>query len=77
MTYGIALIIAGVFLIASSFIFGFINIGKQARTIFNGDNDKIVSGFGGTFTRHLFAIAGLVVGGLIAFIGIVILYFGY
>ena len=77
MTYGIALIITGIFIVASSFIFGLINIGKQARTIFKGDAEKTVSGFGGTFTRHLFAIAALVVGGFLAFIGIAMLYFGY
>ena len=77
MTYGIALIIAGVFIVASSFIFGLINIGKQARTIFKGDTEKTVSGFGETFARHLGAIAGLAIGGLIAFVGIAMLYFGY
>jgi hypothetical protein len=77
MAYGIAFIFAGVFIAVGSFIFAVFNIGRQAMRTFNSNTELSTSGHGGTFARHLGAMTGLVIGGLIAFIGIAMFYFGY
>lgn len=67
----IGLIILGLVIAAGSFIFAAVNMGKQVRDVFAGDSDPF-SGFAGMFTRHIGAMIGMVVGGLIAAIGVVL-----
>ncbi len=77
MTCGIALTIVGILIAVGSFIFALFNMGKQAKRTFDGNIEQALSGFGETFARHLGAIAGLIIGGLIAFVGIAMFFFGY
>lgn len=77
MTYGIALIIVGALVAVGSVIYALFNMGRQAKRIFGGNFDQALSGYGGAFARHLGAMAGLVIGGFVTFVGIALLYFGY
>jgi hypothetical protein len=65
------LMIAGVIIVAGSFVFAIFNMGRQAGNVFRGDADRAFSDFGGTFTRHLGAMVGIVIGGLMFFVGLI------
>ena len=77
MNVSVILIIVGVLIALGSFLFALFNIGRQAKRVFNGDVGQAVSDFGGALAHHLGSMAGMVIGGLIAFIGIALLFFGY
>ena len=68
----IGLIIAGVVIIALSFIVALVNMAGQAKNVFSGKADDAFSGFGGMFARHIGAMIGVVIGGLTFSIGVVL-----
>lgn len=68
----LTLIIVGALVSVGSFIFAALNMAKQAKNFLGGDADDMVSGFGGMFTRHIGAMIGMLVGGVILAIGLVL-----
>jgi len=77
MTSGIVLIIVGVLIAVGSFVFALFNMGRQAKRTFDGNTGLTFSGFGGAIARHLGSMAGLLIGGLMAFVGFAMWFFGY
>ncbi len=68
----IGLIILGVVVAGGSFAYAAINMVKTASNMFNeNESSDLFSGFGAMFKRHMFAMIGMVVGGLITFVGVV------
>lgn len=69
----IGLIIFGVVVVGGSFAFAAVNMGKAASSMFGENNSSdLFSGFGGMFKRHIGAMVGMMLGGLISTIGVVI-----
>ncbi len=68
-----ALMIVGGSVAVGSFVFATVNMGRQVKNVFSGDADKAFSGFGGMFSRHIGAMIGMVLGGVIFVVGLIML----
>lgn len=68
-----ALMIVGGLIAVGSFIFAAVNMGRQVKNTFSGDADKVFSGFGGMFSRHIGAMIGMALGGATFVVGLIML----